>query len=238
MMTLNHGFSGYICAKVAAPLLKKHCPFPEKTFALALFLGAMLPDLDIIASVWGRSAYFSGAWYGHRQLSHSVAGTLMLAIVVSIPLFFLLAPRWQPNRGRSWLWMVGMLWAGGWVHIFGDFFTPARKMPVFWPLELQLGGLGHIGWFNPYLLWLFVAAILIGWVLQLIPKLHPPAKSWIGWAVWGWFGLAAYRWVNFFITSRYESYSQWTDFQRTLLPEAMITPVTEGVRVLWYWLTR
>ena len=238
MMTLNHGFSGYICARVAAPVLKRHCPFSEKNLVLALFLGAMLPDLDILSTVLGHGAYFSGAWYGHRQFSHSVPGTLMLALLFSIPLFPVLAGRGHPRPRRAWLWLVGALWAGGWVHIFGDLFTPGMKMPVFWPLDFHLGGFSHIGWFSPYLLWLFVATIAIGWGLRLIPNWHPPAKRWIGWAAWGWYGVAAYRWVNFLLTSRYDSFSQWAGYQQDLLPEVLIAPVTEGVRVLWFWLTR
>lgn len=242
MMTFNHGFSGYVCARVVAPALKKHCPLSEKAFSLAFFLGAMLPDLDIISRAWGRDAYFSGAWYGHRQLSHSLTGTLMLAMLVSIPLFFLLALRGDSRalRGdsRPWLWLVGILWAGGWVHLFGDYFTPGMSMSVFWPLESRFGGLRHIGWFNPYLLWLFVATLAIGWGLSLLPKWHPPASRWTGWAAWALFVLAAYRWVNFLLTSRYDSFSQWADYQRALLPEAMITPISGAVRAVWFWLIR
>ena len=238
MMTLNHGFSGYICAKVAAPVLKRHCPLSEKTLGLALFLGAMLPDLDILSTLMGPGAYFSGEWYGHRQISHSVTGTLILALLCSIPLFPLLVARGNPRSKRAWLWLVGGLWAGGWVHIFGDLFTPGLKMAVFWPLDMRLGGLRHIGWFSPYLLWLFVATLAIGWGLRLLPARQPPAKRWIGWAAWGLYGVALYRWVHFLLTSRYDSFSQWADYQQALLPEAMIAPVSQGVHVLWFWLTR
>ncbi|NIP72009.1 MAG: metal-dependent hydrolase, partial [Gammaproteobacteria bacterium] len=72
MMTLNHGLSGYVCGRVAMPLLKRHAPLSERHLGWAFFLGALAPDVDILTKVLlGRGAYFSGAWYAHRHLSHS-----------------------------------------------------------------------------------------------------------------------------------------------------------------------
>ncbi len=52
-------------------------------------------------------------------------------------------------------------------------------------------------------------------------------------SVWLLYCLAAYRWIDFMITSRYESWSQWEAYHLTLLPEAMIFPVTRGVCLMW-----
>ncbi|NIP72010.1 MAG: hypothetical protein GWO16_02780, partial [Gammaproteobacteria bacterium] len=135
------------------------------------------------------------------------------------------------------LWLAGCLWAGGLLHIVGDLFTPGWQMPVFWPLDGTYGALRHIGWFSPYLSWLFVSAIALGWLATFLPLqgrlggLSPGAVS------WGVFALAAYRWLDFLLTSRYESWAQWHAFHRALLPEAMIAPLVQGVSSLWHWFT-
>ncbi len=266
MMTLNHGFSGYVCGRVLMPLLRRRAPLSEKALGWAFFLGAMMPDLDI-AGKWlgGPGVFFSGAWYGHRGASHSVVGTLVLAVLCAAILYRPLTAgargtlrAGRPGEGpagaqgagevagprsRFWPglhaygWAVGAFWLGGLLHLFGDIFTPARALQPFWPLPFRFGALSHIGWFSPYLLWLFLATIALGWGLLAIAGRGPAQRP--GWlaAVWLLHAGAAYRWVDFALGSRYESGWQWNRFQRELLPEAMVTPFSNGVATLWYWFT-
>jgi membrane-bound metal-dependent hydrolase YbcI (DUF457 family) len=242
MMTLNHGFSGYVCGRVMLPLLKRRSPLSPRAMGWAFFLGAMLPDLDIQARLLGRGAYFSGAWYAHRGASHSILGTLLLAMVAAVLLYRPLCPApaeaGGSSRSRNLAWLTGCLWCAGLLHVFGDLFTPGLPMPLLWPLEPRLGALGHIGWFTPYLLWLFLATLALDWGARAVKRWVFPAWHWMGAAVWALYALAGFRWVEFLLTSRYESWSQWQARQQALLPEAMIAPVSDAVGFLWHWFTR
>jgi membrane-bound metal-dependent hydrolase YbcI (DUF457 family) len=235
MITLNHGFSGYIVGQVVLPFVRRRAPVPKATLSAAFFLGAMAPDLDVFTrGLAGRAAYFSDAWYGHRGASHSVLGTLLLALAVAA-----LLSAWQPARrgGRlGFAWLAGCAWAGGLLHILGDLFTPRRPMPVLWPLAERFGALSHIGWFSPYLLWLFVVTIALGWAARwLLPRLTGP--RWASAAVWALYALASYRWVQYMLVSRYESAEQWQAYQEALLPQVMIVPLSAAVRSAWVWLS-
>jgi membrane-bound metal-dependent hydrolase YbcI (DUF457 family) len=235
MITLNHGFSGYIVGQVVLPLVRRRAPVPPAALSAALFLGAMAPDLDIVTRVLaGRAAYFSDAWYGHRGVSHSVLGTLLLGLALAAVL-----SAWRPARqgGRlCYAWLAGCAWAGGLLHVLGDLFTPRRPMPVLWPLPERFGALSHIGWFSPYLLWLFVVTIALGWAARwLLPRMTGP--RWASAAVWPLYALASYRWVQYMLVSRYESAEQWDAYQEALLPRVMIVPLSAAVRSAWVWLT-
>ena len=245
MMTLNHGLSGYVCGQVAMPLLRRRSPLPERALGWAFFLGAMLPDMDILTrALLGRAAYFSQAWYGHRALSHSLLGTLLLALLAAGLLYWPLAHR-AVNTGagagasplRAYGWLAGCAWAGGVLHLFGDLFTPGWQLPLFWPLEPRYGALRHIGWFSPYLLWLFVTAMALAALAVHGGSRLRRLRPWASVLAWGVYALAAVRWVSFLLTSRYGSNDQWMAYQQELLPDALILPLTRGVHALWYWFT-
>ena len=239
MMTLNHGFSGYVCGRVAIPFLRRRSPLSEGTMAFAFFLGAMLPDIDIMTKLLGRLQYFSGDWYGHRQASHSILGSLMLSAVFAGLLFGFI---YRQRRGSSpqavYLWLGACLWGSGLLHIFGDLFTPGRPMPVFWPFTARFGAFQHIGWFSPYLLWMFLGTLAVAWLLAAVARRGPFPSPWFGAAGWLVYLVAAGHWVQFLLTSRYHSRSEWAAMQREMLPDFLVTPVTNGVSFLWFWLTR
>jgi membrane-bound metal-dependent hydrolase YbcI (DUF457 family) len=246
-MTLNHGLSGYVVGQVVLPLLRRHAPVSSAALGAAFFLGAMAPDVDI-ATRWlaGRAAYFSDAWYGHRGASHSVLGTLLLGLGVAALLSARPAapgaghaPAAGPRRKRrGYPWLAACAWAGGLLHLLGDLFTPLRPMPLFWPLPDRFGALSHIGWFSPYLLWLFVTTLALGWAASwLLPRV-PGGRPWATGGVWALHALASCRWVHYLLVSRYESAGQWQAYQEKLLPEVMVTPLSAAVRAAWFWLTR
>ena len=139
---------------------------------------------------------------------------------------------------RVYPWLLGCFWAGGLIHIVGDYFTPRLAMPIFWPWPERFGSAGHIGWFSPYLFWLFVLAIGFERIARLAAGLAPHPRAWQGTAMWAVNALAAGRWVHYLLTSRYESGAQWAAYQSSLLPDAMIAPLTVGVRAAWYWMVR
>ena len=250
MMTLNHGLSGYVCARVAMPVMRRWTRVPERGLALAFFLGAMLPDSDAVTNLLGGAYYFSDAWYGHRQASHSILGTLVLALVAALPLARRHARHGIPFRG-GYAALVMAFWAGGLLHMAGDVFTLRRPLPVFWPLDMEFGALGHIGWFSPYLLWLFLAAIALDLAGRFTARFaaqfseRPGARpahggrfaGWRAGVTWGMYAFAAWRWAAFLVQSRYESNAQWWAYQHSLLPAALVDPLAEGVSAAWIWMT-
>jgi membrane-bound metal-dependent hydrolase YbcI (DUF457 family) len=235
MMTLNHGFSGYIVGQVAMPVVRRRAPVPPAILSAAFFLGAMAPDVDIVTRLAaGRAAYFGDAWYGHREASHSILGTLLLGLAVAAVLSARRAAREGGWLGAAWL--AGCAWAGGLLHLVGDVVTPRRPLPVLWPLPAEFGALSHIGWFSPYLLWLFVTTIALGWTGRwLLPRVTGP--RWASAAVWALYALAGYRWVQYMLVSRYESAEQWQAYQEALLPRVMVGPLSAAVRSAWVWLS-
>lgn len=242
MMTLNHGFSGYVCGRVAMPVLRRWSPLSGRAMGWAFFLGAMMPDVDVLTRlVAGRGDYFGRAWYSHRQFSHSLLGTLVEALVAAAVLFGPLVWRHE-RRWRAYAWAAGCLWAGGMLHLVGDVFTPARPLPVFWPLPYSIGAWSHIGWFSPYLLVLFLTVLgadlgVRGLMrAQAVPEGRP--RAWAGAVVWLLYAAAAYRWLHYLAVSRYESFAQWAEYQRSLLPDPWVAVTTESVAVLWSLIAR
>lgn len=238
MMTLNHGLSGYVCGRAAMPLLRRYTRIPEGTLALACFLGAMLPDIDAVTNLLGSGLYFSGAWYGHRQASHSVLGTLVLALLAAWPLAIRLRRRGTASIREAYPALVIVFWLGGLLHIFGDLFTPRMPLPVLWPLSVRVGAFSHIGWFSPFLLWFFLGALAAEMLLRAMPGRGPGPARWRGVGAWGIHALAASGWIGYLMHSRYLSPEQWSAYQRSLLPEAMVGPLNEGVYMLWHWFVR
>jgi membrane-bound metal-dependent hydrolase YbcI (DUF457 family) len=238
MMTLNHGFSGYVCGRAAMPLLRRYTPLPEGTLALAFFLGAMLPDLDAVTTLIGPSLYFSAEWYGHRQAFHSILGTFLLALLASLPFAYRQSRRGGVPWREAYGGLVTVFWMGGLLHILGDLFTPRLPMPLFWPLPPLVGAFSHIGWFSPFLLWLFLGALVTEALIRWLPGRRAVPARWRAAAIWGVHAFAAWRWIDYLLRSRYHSPAQWAAYQHSLLPEAMIGPVDQGVRELWFWMVR
>ena len=245
MMVLSHGLSGYVCGRVAMPALRRVSPLAPRAMSWAFFLGAMMPDGDIVSRVLlGHSAYFSGAWYGHRQLSHSILGTFLLAGVLAVLGFGLWRMR-AAGRARSsrngLVWAWACLWCGGLLHLVGDLPTPGMSLPLFWPLSSRFGSWSHIGWFTPYLWWMFLTAVLAAAGLRrmgtfLVAKGWLRSGIYVAGAAWVVYLAAAVRWIQYLATSRYESATQYAAQQRDLLPEPLVSVSVLWVRNLWRWM--
>ena len=241
MMVVNHGLSGYICGRVAMPALRRLSPLTPRTMSAAFFLGSMMPDGDIVTRLLlGQNAYFSPAWYGHRQLSHSILGTFLLAGLLALAGFY--PWLWRSGvRGRELAWLWGCLWFGGGLHILGDLMTPGMSLRVFWPFTARFGSWSHIGWFTPYFWWMFLTAVVIGAALRwagarLVAVGWVHVGIYVAGAAWFVYAAAAYRWIEYMVTTRYESAAQYTALQHSLLPEPLVNISVDWVRTLWLWL--
>jgi membrane-bound metal-dependent hydrolase YbcI (DUF457 family) len=238
MMTLNHGLSGYLVGQVAMPLVRQRSPVPVGALGAAMFLGAMAPDIDVLSRLVGRDVYFSDGWMGHRAASHSIVGTLVLGLVVGWIVRAFLAWRGGAATARhGFAWLAACGWAGGLLHIFGDLFTPGMAMPVFWPLAERHGGWRHIGWFSPFLLWWFVGTIALGTAMRAVASRAAGARGAMEAARWGVYAMGSYGWLHYLVVSRYESGEQWQAYQRTLLPDVLIAPLSAAVSAGWRWIS-
>ena len=107
VITINHACSGYVIARVAMPLVRRHSAVTERALGWAMALGAAMPDADILTKLLlGRGHYFSGLWYAHRAASHSLLGTLLMSLLAAALFYRLLgrggartgAPRQTPGH--------------------------------------------------------------------------------------------------------------------------------------------
>jgi len=251
MMVVTHGLSGYVVGRVAMPMLRRISPLSPGAMSWAFFLGAVMPDGDYVTRLFlGHAAYFSGAWYSHRQASHSILGTFLLggaiALVCCGPWLWRGARDMAPARrlrhaGRAAAWIWGCLWCGGMLHLVGDLPTPGMALPVLWPLPMRFGSWSHIGWFTPYLWWMFVTAVGLGGALRWGGQKLVAAGSfrtgiYVAGSAWFVYVLAIYRWLHVLAVSRYESAAQYAALQRNLLPEELVGVSSTWVRAVWRWM--
>lgn len=241
MMVLSHGMSGYVFGRVAMPALRRMSPVSPRAMSWAFFIGAMLPDADVLTRlILGHSAYFSGAWYAHRQASHSILGAFLLAGIATCIAFAarVRMGRWD-WREPAWTW--GCLWCGGLLHLVGDLPTPGLSLPVFWPLPWRFGSWSHIGWFNPYLWWMFATAVLLGaglrWAgARLVARGAIRSGIVLSGSAWVVYALTLYRWLHYLVISRYDNAAQFAATQRALLPDPLVTVSAGWVRLVWRWI--
>jgi membrane-bound metal-dependent hydrolase YbcI (DUF457 family) len=252
MMVVTHGLSGYVLGRVAMPVLRRHSPLSPAAMSWAFFLGAMMPDGDFVTRLLlGTSAYFSNHWYGHRQASHSILGTFLLAGAVALIGYLpwlsragdpLVPEERRRTVARSLAWAWACLWCGGLLHLVGDLPTPGMSLVVFWPFPERFGSWSHIGWFTPYLLWMFISAVLLGGAMRwtgrkLVSGGWVRTGIYVSAAAWVVYALAFYRWLHYLMISRYESAPQYAAVQQDLLPDVLNSFSTEWVRTVWRWMT-
>ncbi|RME52447.1 metal-dependent hydrolase [Candidatus Woesearchaeota archaeon] len=97
---------------------------------IALFLGALLPDLDEHKSALGRKAKIIAWLFPHRGVFHSV----LFAVFFTILLYGI-----APRQGAALFFLLGYL-----SHIFSEAITPRGVRPFF-PSTLRLKGPVRVG---------------------------------------------------------------------------------------------
>lgn len=154
-------------------------------------VGGVLPDIDAI-SMWskfdrtfgawfnlqhsGREIYSSKFWYSHHAFFHSIAASILLALLLGF-LVYLIAkirksvPAFIPYVRANALFPLSFV-MGYWAHLVFDMPTPASAwggVNLWWPSPTYIGGSGQIWWWNNYDIFLLVAvAVSLNLLILLI----------------------------------------------------------------------
>jgi len=117
---------------------------------VASTLGAVAPDLDIVARLWGDYAYIRQ----HRGFSHSLPGQAF----VSLTLAAVLAPLY-PEAGFATLALWSFL--GVFSHSFADLFN-SYGVNILWPFSKKKWTINLLMIFDPVLFALIVSLLFAG----------------------------------------------------------------------------
>lgn len=221
MDILTHTLSGMVAASAIAALSKK--TLLKKALIISCgAIGAVLPDIDAITR-WsrfdttigpflnvtqsGRAIYFSDLWYSHHHFFHSLAAGVVWTILLGLSAYIIHCiiskNRSKPpfiKSAQSYLWAF---FIGFCTHLAGDLPTPGNTwhgIRLFWPLNITVGGTGHIWWWNNYdVFLLFVIGCSVSFlsiVFYAIVK-----KNFLRWLP-VWFSLVVFAAAFFQITHR------------------------------------
>src|SRR5947207_1970419 len=178
---LTHSFVGLASAKAG---LERLSPY---TIAVSI-LAANAPDIDVVTAVGGRWT----ALHYHRGITHSIAGTLVLAILIPT-LFYLIDRvvarlRARPARVRfRGLLLASLIVAA--THPLMDWTNNYGLRPLLpWNDRWFYGDLVFI--IDPYI-WLIVGGA--GFLLTSNRKLKLIGYSLLGLSITTFIGLAAWR---------------------------------------------
>lgn len=195
MDLLTHIASGAAAATVVAAFAQGH-PAKRAWVVAAGALGGAVPDIDAI-SLWshfdatfgrlfglahsGAAIYGGKFWYSHHAFFHSLAGALIVALLLGVTGYGIY--RWRGGKGTIPAWAsehravaAGFL-AGYAAHLLGDLPTPGSVwggIAMLWPWPHYIGGSGKVWWWNNYDIFLLVAACAaVNTALLLILKRRP-----------------------------------------------------------------
>jgi len=154
-------------------------------------LGAVFPDIDTI-SLWsrfdstfgrlfslnhsGQAIYSAKFWYSHHAFFHSIAASILFALLFMIVLYLISCIRTssvQPFFGyfKKNIAFFSVFVLGYWMHFLGDFPTSGSAwggINLFYPVKNYVGGLGKIWWWNNYDIFLILLVALFVNVVILI----------------------------------------------------------------------
>lgn len=117
---------------------------------VAAALGAVAPDLDVVAQFWGDLAYLKQ----HRGFSHSLPGLMGIALVVG----GLLSPFYYDI---SFLNLVGWAFVGAFSHTILDLFN-SYGVQILWPFSRKMYTASLLMIFDPILMALCFTAMILG----------------------------------------------------------------------------
>ncbi len=240
MSPVEHALTGALAGTIAACLWPGPLRGRGRWIAWTA-VGALAPDLDSASLLFSHRIYFGTAWYSHRQFLHSILGCAFLAMLIPSVTAAIFGRRLDPAARAGFLRVASRaLFAGGLLHLAGDLPTPPGPwggLPVFFPLGVRLGGWSRIGWVNAALAILLATAALATASLLLAHALAPDrVRPWLRGGAAAVAGLALSATIWFGAVSRYESFTQWRDWQARFVPGIWIDAIHHSGRfaaVFW-----
>jgi hypothetical protein len=194
MDILTHTLSGIAAGTVAASFSNGNLR-KKLIISASGGIGGFFPDLDVI-SLWsgfdktlgrifnlshsGKEIFFGNFWYSHHGILHSVAGTLISALIFAF-MFYILKNRFRKLSTdglllflKSNILVLTAFITGAVIHSIEDMPTPGGPwggVMFFFPLTKFYGGTGDIWWWNNYDIFLIVSAtVFVNLSLLLISE--------------------------------------------------------------------
>lgn len=184
MDILTHTISGLAIGTCVSSFVDKGFKTKLQVIGLSGF-GAALPDIDAI-SLWsgfdmtfgkllglhnlGKTIYFSKFWYSHHGFFHSIAASLMIAVIFEF-IIYLIHNKLRNIGFKSFIadfQHSSLIWLGfilGFIlHLLEDMPTPACDwggVRLLWPIETYFGGTGKIWWWNNYDIFLIISGMIV-----------------------------------------------------------------------------
>ncbi|MBN1141368.1 MAG: peptidoglycan DD-metalloendopeptidase family protein [Deltaproteobacteria bacterium] len=187
MTPLDHTLSAGLLGFVVHPWFRKYLSKPKTV--LLLMLAGLLPDLDYVTRLFGRDYYYNkvqNLFLSHRGFFHSLGGILFFAVLAVL---FYLAFFWsrekreeEPPTAHKTLAIGGLFVAGGVLHLLEDMLGPDGPwggLCLFFPLsESRFQGWSLYGWYDFFLIYLFMGVFLLILILYGVARFRPfPAEK-------------------------------------------------------------
>lgn len=142
MDPITHAVIGMAASKIAG-----HAIDISEPATVAIVIGSVIPDIDIVMQKWGDYAYLKN----HRGVTHSILGLLGFSMLITV----ILAMFFPESKVYSlFIWsMMGCL-----SHTFFDIFNPYGAK-ILWPFSKRKFSLSLLIVFDPVFLGLLLAYI-------------------------------------------------------------------------------
>lgn len=142
MDPVTHAIIGISVAKITG----NHLSLSDAA-SMALVVGAVFPDIDILLQKWGDQVYLKH----HRGATHSFPGMVASSVLISVALCFLYK---ESRFSGLFLWAL----LGCFSHVFFDIFN-AYGAKLLWPFSKKKFSIGLMILFDPVL-----GIILLGYI--------------------------------------------------------------------------
>ncbi len=114
-----------IAHTLAGTLVGRANPSHKKGLVLACVLGALVPDIDIILTLWGKDLYMTE----HRGFTHSLLGFIPVSLLAALAAWLFVRRGQAPAPFKSIFAMASL---GVLSHLYLDWCTSWGTM-LFWP---------------------------------------------------------------------------------------------------------
>jgi membrane-bound metal-dependent hydrolase YbcI (DUF457 family) len=155
MDAFTHGLASYCVTRAALPRA-------SRATMVAAILAGSAANIDQLSASVGPSAYL--AWY--RTVTHSILGTLVIAVVFSMAAAFATRRKSNPDKLRTILLAVLAACA---LHVAMDL-TQNEGVQLLWPFRAQRYSADWVAHFDLWILLILLADTLLPQLLALITE--------------------------------------------------------------------